>query len=270
MGGDDRDFALYATSPAGVTVNLATGNTSGGDAAGDTLSEIENLAGSPFNDFLLGNSDDNILMGGAGDDWLLGRGGADDLMGGDDNDFALYATSPTGVTVNLTTGSGSGGDAAGDSLSEIENLAGSSFNDTLIGDGNDNQLLGGVGNDTLQGAGGNDSLTGNAGADQFLFDTGVPFNSSDLGLDTIGEFEPGTDLLGLGGLTFGLTDLSTEFAHVASDSGAETSAALIVYNATNGALFFNSDGVTAGFGEGGQFATLTGAPVLAASDVFIA
>ena len=208
-------------------------------------------------------------MGGKGDDFLLGRAGGDELIGGEGIDFALYATSPTGVTVNLLTGSGSGGDAEGEILSEIENLAGSPFSDTLIGDDNDNQLLGGIGNDSLMGAGGNDSLTGDAGADEFLFNTSVPFISADLGVDTLEDFVSGSDRIGLGRVTFGLTDLSTEFALVRSDGAAETSGALIVFNTVNGSMFYNADGNSAGFGSGGQFATLTGAPALAASDLFI-
>ena len=40
----------------------------------------------------------------------------------------------SGVDVNLDLGTAAGGDAAGDSLTDIENLAGSSHDDTLSGD----------------------------------------------------------------------------------------------------------------------------------------
>ena len=58
------------------------------------------------------------------------------------------------MTVNLASGHGSGGDAEGDVLTDIENLIGSAFADTLSGGG---------GPDTLTGGGGNDSLDGGAG-----------------------------------------------------------------------------------------------------------
>ncbi|NET05732.1 MAG: hypothetical protein F6K16_13710 [Symploca sp. SIO2B6] len=74
-----------------------------------------------------------------------------------------------------------------DTLYEIENITGSSFNDVLIGDAGANVLDGGEGEDLL---------TGNAGEDVFVLTTGN-------GTDTITDFVVGEDLLGLsGGLTF--------------------------------------------------------------------
>ncbi len=64
-------------------------------------------------------------------------------------DTATYAASAAGVNVSLTTGLGSGGDAQGDTLYEIENLTGSNFDDTLEGNGAINVLNGGLGIDTL-------------------------------------------------------------------------------------------------------------------------
>ena len=54
-GGTGVDTASYASSGAGVTVNLATGAASGGHAEGDTLSGIENLDGSGHADRLTGD-----------------------------------------------------------------------------------------------------------------------------------------------------------------------------------------------------------------------
>ena len=65
-----------------MTVDLSTGAASGGDAEGDTLQGIENLAGSGLNDTLTGDGEANILLGGAGDDLLAGGGGADTVDGG--------------------------------------------------------------------------------------------------------------------------------------------------------------------------------------------
>ena len=55
----------------------------------------------------------------------------------------------SGVNVSLTTGLGSGGDAEGDALANIENLTGSAFDDTLEGNGGNNVLAGGAGTDTV-------------------------------------------------------------------------------------------------------------------------
>ncbi|MBW4494783.1 MAG: hypothetical protein KME26_17195 [Oscillatoria princeps RMCB-10] len=58
-------------------------------------------------------------------------------------------------------------------------------------------------------------------------------------------------------------------ATVTTDTAAATSAADIVYNSVSGNLFYNQNGTAAGFGTGAQEATLTGHPVLAATDVII-
>jgi Ca2+-binding RTX toxin-like protein len=158
-GGDGTDTASYASSPGAVVVNLLTGTGSGGDAEGDTLVNIENLTGSAFADVLTGDGNANLLDGGAGDDLLTGGAGGDQLIGGAGNDTASYATSSAAVTVSLATGTGSGGDAQGDTLSGIENLIGSAFDDTLTGDANDNVLTGGAGADHLDGGAGNDTAS---------------------------------------------------------------------------------------------------------------
>ena len=72
-------------------------------------------------------------MGGLGDDLLTGRGGADILDGGDGRDTASYAASTASVDVDLTRATQSGGEAAGESLSKIEDLIGSQYGDRLNG-----------------------------------------------------------------------------------------------------------------------------------------
>ncbi len=60
-----------------------------------------------------------------------------------------------------------------------------------------------------------------------------------------------------------------EFAIVGSDAAAATSSALIVYSSGSGSLFYNQNASLTGFGTGAQFATLTGIPVISASDFVI-
>ena len=73
------------------------------------------------------------LDGGPGNDRLTGGAGVDVLVGGPGNDAAYYASSATAVTVNLLDGTGTGGDAEGDTLDSIEYLSGSGHDDTLTG-----------------------------------------------------------------------------------------------------------------------------------------
>jgi Ca2+-binding RTX toxin-like protein len=97
-----------------------------------------------------------VLNGGAGNDTLTGGAGADTLIGGAGSDTASYVTSGAAVTIDLLAGTGSGGDADGDAFSQIENIVGSAFNDSLIGRCASRQLLlnGGAGDDTLRGGAG--------------------------------------------------------------------------------------------------------------------
>ncbi|MGJ8598306.1 Ig-like domain-containing protein, partial [Sulfitobacter sp.] len=153
------DTATYALSGAAVTVSLATGLGSGGEAEGDVLTGIENLIGSAFDDTLTGDSGANTLTGGDGNDILAGGGGADALFGGVGVDRASYANSAGFVNVSLLSGyagGGAGSTAIGDTFDSIEGLTGSIFNDRLNGDNNNNILDGGAGGDVMKGNGGLD------------------------------------------------------------------------------------------------------------------
>ena len=145
---------LYYRSTSAVVVNLATGKASGGDG-NDTIAEFEAIVGSDFNDTLIGNSLSNTLNGRAGDDTL---------NGGDGIDTATYVNAASGVTVNLSTGTATGGDGS-DTLLSIENLVGSGFDDALTGDAGVNVFSGGAGNDVFEGKGGQDTLDGGNGID---------------------------------------------------------------------------------------------------------
>lgn len=182
-GGGGFDFASYASSGAAVQVNLQGGTATGGDAQGDVLTGIENLIGSAYGDYLVGgggshrleggDSSDTLdgganndnLLGGNGNDTLIGGTGDDTIDGGGDTDTADYFSATSGMTVSLAAGTTSGGDGS-DLLSNIENVTGSGYVDTLIGDSGNNFLLGGAGDDTLDGGNGTDTLVGGAGADQ--------------------------------------------------------------------------------------------------------
>src|SRR5262245_44694113 len=182
-GGAGIDQAIYRDSTAGVTVFLSSGLGYGGEAEGDVLVSIENLAGSEFNDLLFGDDYRNELYGRGGNDFLSGRGGndflygdagddvltggdgADYLHGGAGFDTASYGGSSAGVVVSLITNSAAYGEAQGDTFTYIENLIGSNHADTLIGHDGANVIDGGSGNDTLKGYGAADTLRGGDGND---------------------------------------------------------------------------------------------------------
>ncbi len=201
FAGAGVDTASYHSSDAGVSVNLGDSTAAGGHAAGDTFSDVENIAGSVHpdvlvgddganrldgndgddeltggagNDSLFGDPGEDRLYGGAGDDALhggedgdrlFGQAGADTLDGGTGIDWASFEESDAGVSVNLADGTGTGGHAEGDEITNIENLTGSLHADVLTGDGLANTLHGLDGNDDLRGNAGDDTLVGGAGAD---------------------------------------------------------------------------------------------------------
>jgi Ca2+-binding RTX toxin-like protein len=101
------------------------------------------INGTNTGDSLYGTSAGDSIYGLGGNDSLKGFGGADRLDGGAGIDTVHYGDSSLGVAVNLMTGRGYGGSAEGDTLTSIENVFGSNFNDTIIGNSSANQLWGG-------------------------------------------------------------------------------------------------------------------------------
>ena len=73
-------------SPAGVSIDLASGKCGGGLAQGDTIANMESIKGTTKGDTLRGDGGANVLTGGDGDDVLEGRGGDDTLLGGAGSD----------------------------------------------------------------------------------------------------------------------------------------------------------------------------------------
>jgi Ca2+-binding RTX toxin-like protein len=176
------DTVSYAGAASAVSVNLAiltAQNTLG--AGTDTISNFENIQGSAFNDTLTGNSFDNVLIGGAG---------ADNLVGGGGHDTASYFNATAAVIANLAS-VGTGGDAAGDTYTGVQNLLGSIFNDTLIGDGVANVIAGG---------GGHDTLTGGAGPDVFKYQLHPGALLSEAHSDIVTDFSVGEDKIDLSDL----------------------------------------------------------------------
>ena len=177
IGGAGIDTADYSAEAQGMSINLATGQASDGD----TLTGVENVTGTAFDDRLVGDAGTNRLDGGSGDDLLDGRAGADELIGGDGIDTATYEHEGQGLTVDLAAGTASDGDT----LTGIENLIGSEHADVLSGDDDANVIEGRGGDDVIDGRGGDDILRGEAGNDVIDGGAGSDLLDGGIGHDTL-------------------------------------------------------------------------------------
>lgn len=303
-GGSGIDAATYSTATAGVKVDLSlTTAQNTGSAGTDTLSSIENIIASNFVDNLTGSSANNVLVAGAGNDvvnagngndTLSGDAGNDTLNGGSGTDAAAYTSATAGVKVDLSlTTAQNTGSAGTDTLSSIENIIASKFNDTLKGNDASNTLIagsgndvvntgkgndtvsgdagndtinGGSGNDVLAGGSGNDTLTGGAGADSFQFDNTLTAN-----VDKITDFVAVDDTIQLENAIF------TRFTQTGSLNAANFKLGAtatdnndyLIYNPTSGALYYDAD--ANGAGAAVQLATLgiSAHPTLTSADFMV-
>ncbi len=184
--------ATDSTASVSDTFLLAINQAKGADVVG--------TAGA---DTLAGTFRAEKMIGDAGDDVFLGSDGADEIVGGAGTDMVDYALSTSAVSVDLSAGIGSGGQANGDRLTEIEKLRGSAFADRLTGSMGQDDLRGGAGDDRIDGGAEADLIEGGAGADTLIGGAGVDtifaLTKADGSLEDIVDGGAGLDELRLGG-----------------------------------------------------------------------
>ena len=187
---DLPDAASFTVTSGDDTVDGLTS-----DDVIDALGGNDTVNGNDGADTLNGGEGNDILNGGEGDDILNGGPGADMLDGGPGSDTASYQNSAVAVLVRLHNAAAvKFGDAEGDTLTGIEHLIGSRYNDTLAGDGEDNLLDGGDGDDVLYGgpAGGDDMMYGGNGDDRIFGGKGNDILTGGEGNDVL-KGGPGED-----------------------------------------------------------------------------
>ncbi|OYU34865.1 calcium-binding protein [Novosphingobium sp. PASSN1] len=268
LGGNDRlvglggrDTASYAGAEAGVAVSLAltTAQNTGG-AGTDTLTGIEDLVGSRFNDALTGDARRNVLTGlagadrldgGAGGDRLVGGAGADVLIGGTGADVMIggtgrdtYYVDNVGDQVIESRAMSAAGTSLGGTdtvistvsfilpdFVEVLRLAMGDFYIDGTGNAGNNTIIGNAGKNVLDGAGGNDRLTG--GADNDLF----KLNAVGTGVTVITDFASGTDIIGIRN-PFG--------SELAFGTAATTADQRLIYDIETGNIYYDADGSGSG------------------------
>ena len=121
---------------------------------------------------------DDTFVSTPADESFNGAGGTDTV------DYYVAIEGGVGVTVSLlTTGPQDTGAAGIDTLTSIENLRGSRYDDVLTGDANNNRLKGETGNDQLFGMDGDDLLFGDGGDDVLSGGAGVDKLGGGSGVD---------------------------------------------------------------------------------------
>ncbi|WPX15845.1 calcium-binding protein [Pseudomonas sp. 10S4] len=134
IGGAGLDTASYADSTEGVTVDLMTGQRSTGVALGDSYSGIELIRGSNYDDHFWAN------------DLPIG------FDGGDGFDTVDYSWSNGAVNIDIREGvgkPGSGADAEGDTLTNVEKVIGTYGADTFSSSVGGVTFEGGQGDDVF-------------------------------------------------------------------------------------------------------------------------
>lgn len=253
---------LYTNDPhpKGVIINLQTGYASGqtiydsmpsdeynGEAlvnVTDTLTNVENVIGSKFDDTIIGSntvanmlhggegndtidggsSGGNYLYGEAGNDWLIGSTRDAKIDGGDGTDTVDFSNNAVGIEITLNNSSNGsikdiGASAATTVILNVENVAGTQYKDIITGDNSNNLLIGGYNHLATSVTANDDTISGGAGADTIV---------GDLMIDSViaGNIYAGSDVLKGGSendTIYGDSApiLSTSILSVSSDQSVE-------------------------------------------------
>ena len=258
-GGGLRDWVYYGDDARyggtrGIIANLAAGTIRDGFGNIDTVSNIERVQGTNANDIFIGSDVNNTFRG---------HGGKDSYDGGLGNDRVnfYYNTgwgATAGVNVDLTRATNqirNDGFGNVENAISIENISGSSLNDTIKGS---NAVY-----NFLEGDGGADTLTGGTGADGFGY-----YAIGDFG-DTIRDFVSGTDELWFGpGDLAGLGTTPISFRVGTSVASAAGTSGAFYFNAANHTLFYDQDGTGSAF-LGVAVLTIQAGGTIAAGDLFL-
>ncbi|MDY0328392.1 MAG: hypothetical protein RBR07_09105, partial [Arcobacteraceae bacterium] len=179
------DYTAYASSRT-IFVDMGTLNGTDystvtvSDGTTDNIKNIQHITGGAGDDIIIGDLQNNILSGGAGNDTIKGVDGSNQLLGGAgddtifsgvgddvinggaDNDTVNFQDASGVITVNLTTTTAQviGGGLGTDTITNIENVIGSSYGDSITGNAGANILIGGAGDDKFVATDGSDTYYG--------------------------------------------------------------------------------------------------------------
>jgi Ca2+-binding RTX toxin-like protein len=231
------------------------------------------------------DADDRVIYNAAtGELWYDGDGnggGAAELIANLQAGASVVVTdiavdngsAPGGQTINGTANNdtlvgGAGNDTInGNAGADL--IQGMGGNDSLLGSTGWDTLQGGDGNDWLHADGWSDTMTGGAGNDSFVWN-----DSGNNTRDTVTDFVSGTDELLFDNAT--MTALGANGSWAAGDGRFWAAAGAtaghdaddrLVYNTSNGNLYYDADGSGAGAAQ--VVATFQGGVSISASDITV-
>jgi len=202
------------------------------------------LVGGSGNDTLIAGPGSDLLIGGSGNTVFVPGTGNDHIVGGLGTNTVDYSSQPGPITVNLAQGTASTSNGSQDTLIGIQNVTGTPYADTIVGNAHDN---------VIDGDGGADTLTGGGGHTTFQFD------SPAAGGATITNFVSGRDIFNLLQSAFGLgstvtagqnfSTIATAFNGTSAGVNAAFAAAqpTLVFSTHDDALYYDSNGSAPGY-----------------------
>jgi Ca2+-binding RTX toxin-like protein len=196
-GGDGLDKLSFEGGTKGIRIDLSKGTLTDSSGNKETVSGIEIVIGTEFNDTIIGSGGTDYLVGGAGNDRIIAGAGEDEVYGGegadtinagDGSDYIVggagndqinggkgfdtldYSDEGGAFGIDIHLGKSTGKDTWGDTdrISNVESIKGTELADKIIGNSANNWFRGGAGDDTLEGGTGDDVLWAGFGNDRVL------------------------------------------------------------------------------------------------------
>lgn len=258
-GGAGRDF-IYA----GAGNDRVNGQDGGDFVYGEAGNDL--LYGGTGNDGVSGGDGNDTLDGGWGIDTMTGGAGADTYY----VDHSSDEIRETGADIDRVASSASYTLAA-----NIENLTltgtarinaiGNALNNVLSGNAGANFINGADGDDYIAAGAGNDGIYGGNGRDAFVFNTTPGANN----VDRILDYNVADDTIRMENAVFTALGAAGVLSAAQFYIGAAAADANdhVIYNASTGALYYDSNGNSAGGMV--QFATLSAGLALTNQDFLI-
>lgn len=202
-GGSGYDVSYYGEMRSyddarGIRADLKAGTIRDQWGDFDTVSNVEAVWATDYDDVLRGSDGDDTFYPRLGGDLIAGRAGSDTVS----YHYDKYGGQPQhGIDADLRRGTVFDLRYETDTLSSIENVTGSRLDDTIRGDNKANVLDGDFGDDYVSGRDGADTLRGYYGQDALNGGAGRDVLDGGAGLDTLrggsaGDtfvFNPGCD-----------------------------------------------------------------------------